>query len=184
MKCLMNSSNSSDPSLNFSSAPHPPLSPTIFPMPAGDSLIVPAAQARDPRSISDPYLPSVPFHPALRMSSSLSLQNTATVHQYHSGVDTTISSRKPRKSVHPHTHMQSICNIKVRFLKTEVRLCHSSAFCLWETLQWPFPHLDACPALGTRREAPFVPSGLFQTSFSHQAYSGLMLTGPSSPNPL
>ena len=113
----MNGSNSSSPSLNFSSAPRPPLSPTAFPIPTGDGLIVPAAQAQDPRGISDPSLPSVPFHPALRISSPLSLQITATVRCYHSVVNTTISSRKPRKFVHPHTHMQSICNIKVRFLK-------------------------------------------------------------------
>ena len=80
--------------------------------------------------------------------------------------------------------LRSICNAKVRFLKTEVGLCNSLAFCLWETLQWPFPHLDTCPALGTCREMPFVPSSLFQTSLSYQAYSGLMLIVPSTPNPL
>lgn len=123
-----------------------------------------------------------PFIQPLRISSWLNLQNKATVHWYHSVVDTTISSWKPRKSVHSHIHMQSICNAKVRFLKTEVGLCHSLAFCLWEPFQWPFPHLDTCPALETCREMPFVPPSLFQTSLSHQAYSGLVLIVPSTPS--
>ena len=41
----MNISNSSGPPLKFSSAPHPPLSPIVFPIPIGDSLIIPAVQA-------------------------------------------------------------------------------------------------------------------------------------------
>lgn len=47
----------------------PPLPHTLFPIPAEDSLILPAAQAKDLRGISGPSLPSTPFIQSLRVSS-------------------------------------------------------------------------------------------------------------------